>query len=391
ILAYSTISQLGIMVAAIGSGVWQASFLHLITHAFFKCGLFLGAASIIHALHSAYHHFQVHDDPQDIRLMGGLRNVLPHTFRTFSLTAAALMGIPLTAGFLSKDAILAGILSKAFLQPIYFVVVFLVWITSVFTAFYVLRQWLLIFAGNNRWLEVMSEIKDSEWRQVFHDSDKRMLIPLYTLGIACIGFIFAWNPFDAMSSWLVGQMSVPISSVTVNHSAHLLAIGLSISAILIGTGTAWYFYRKSPVVLLQPANGIFFQLSRNRLYLDTIYQTIFIEPFLWISGLIAKLDSQVIDVCIHQVASLVTSSSVTGLPETKHQIDPITGLPSRPGLSRWISWLDTYWVDGLVNSLISGIVRLSSWIKKLQNGKIQFYLSLSLLLWLILVFVFMIR
>ncbi|MBK7652897.1 MAG: hypothetical protein IPJ20_22110 [Flammeovirgaceae bacterium] len=107
ILAYSTISQLGFMIMAMGSGAADSGFLHLLHHAFFKAGLFLGAGSIIHAMHQAHPHASDNFDVQDIRNLGGLRKKMPVTFIAFIICAGALAGLPLTTGFLSKELILS--------------------------------------------------------------------------------------------------------------------------------------------------------------------------------------------------------------------------------------------------------------------------------------------
>ncbi|NBP69520.1 MAG: NADH-quinone oxidoreductase subunit L, partial [Cytophagia bacterium] len=109
ILAYSTISQLGLMLAAVGTGAYGVALLHLFTHAFFKAGLFLGAGAIIHVLHQAQHSAHVHFDVQDIRNLGGLKKMMPVTLICFTVCSAALSGFPLLSGFQSKDAILVGL------------------------------------------------------------------------------------------------------------------------------------------------------------------------------------------------------------------------------------------------------------------------------------------
>ena len=149
VLAYSTISQLGYMVMALGVGAYTAGFFHLVTHAMFKAGLFLGSGSVIHAMHHALHaKHDHHTDPQDIRNMGGLKARMPVTFWTFVIYTLAISGIPLTTGFLSKDEILAGTMAFGELtgQVVVPVIGFLV---AGVTAFYMFRLVIMTFLGEH--------------------------------------------------------------------------------------------------------------------------------------------------------------------------------------------------------------------------------------------------
>ncbi len=146
VLAYSTISQLGYMIAALGVGAYVAAAFHLVTHAFFKALLFLGSGSVIHGMEHGVLHTGEHVDPQDMFNMGGLRKKMPVTFWTFLIGGLALSGFPLvTAGFWSKDEILAGAFNGG--QIVVFVTLAL---AALLTAFYTMRQITLTFLGKPR-------------------------------------------------------------------------------------------------------------------------------------------------------------------------------------------------------------------------------------------------
>ena len=171
VLAYSTVSQLGLMFLALGVGAYWAALFHVVTHAFFKAQLFLGAGSVIHAL----------DGEQDMRRMGGLRRRMPQTFRTMVLGALALAGAPGLAGFFSKDSILTAVWAAS---PSLFAAGLL---TALLTAFYMGRLCLLVFGGEYR-----------GGRHV-HESPKRMTAPLWVLSGGSIGAGWFAGPFAA---WL---------------------------------------------------------------------------------------------------------------------------------------------------------------------------------------------
>jgi NADH-quinone oxidoreductase subunit L len=174
VLAYSTVSQLGFMVAAIGMGAYVAGMFHLITHAFFKALLFLGSGSVIHGMEHGHHeishgHHDEHDhfDPQDMRTMGGLRHKMPWTFRTYMVGALALAGIFPFAGFWSKDEILAH--GNEHNLIVYTALT----VAAVFTAFYMGRQLKMVFFGESR-----HEAADHA-----HESPPTMTVPLMILAV----------------------------------------------------------------------------------------------------------------------------------------------------------------------------------------------------------------
>jgi NADH-quinone oxidoreductase subunit L len=206
VLAYSTISQLGYMVMAVGVGAYSAGFLHLMTHAFFKACLFLGSGSIIHAMHHVYH--QVHDhqrDPQDMRNMGGLKGRLPITYGTFLLATLALAGVPLTSGFISKDAILAGSLAFAMEHPAHWPLAVFGFAAALLTAFYMFRLVFLTFHGEHQG-------RPGELER-FHENKLNITGPLVVLSVLSLFFFYSPNPTDAGRGWffrLVPEPAQPI-------------------------------------------------------------------------------------------------------------------------------------------------------------------------------------
>ena len=215
LLAYSTISQLGLMVLAVGVGSWQAAMFHLFTHAFFKAGLFLSAGSVIHAL--SPQDAGVRFDPQDMRNMGGLRAVMPRTFICYVVCAAALAGIPLFSGFLSKDAIFAmAFVRAAEAGSFWYVFPIVAILAAGLTAFYMVRQVWLIFMGKARFAKV-SGIHP-------HESPALMWGPMAVLAAGSLFFWFSVNPLDGFLGWFLAGLGyaplvhatwVPLLSVIV--------------------------------------------------------------------------------------------------------------------------------------------------------------------------------
>jgi len=189
VLAYSTISQLGYMIMGLGVGAYTAGFFHLVTHAMFKAGLFLGSGSVIHAMHHALHHAgDHHTDPQDIRSMGGLRKKMPVTFTAFLIYSLAISGVPLTSGFLSKDSILAGTLAFGNLTGHYLIPI-VGFLVAGMTAFYMFRLVILTFAGSHADAHRIEEIRESPWT---------MTLPLILFAVLSlfIFYSFRWLDFS---------------------------------------------------------------------------------------------------------------------------------------------------------------------------------------------------
>ncbi len=185
VLAYSTVSQLGYMVMALGVGAYKFAFFHLVTHAFFKACLFLGSGSVIHAMH--------HE--QDIRNMGGLRKKLPLTYATFLIASLAISGIPLTSGFLSKDGILASTFAFGSLTG-YWIFAIVGFLVALMTAFYMFRLIIITFHG---------EPRDHHKFEHAHESPFVMAMPLAVLAMLSIFIFYTPNPFSADQGWFFNK------------------------------------------------------------------------------------------------------------------------------------------------------------------------------------------
>jgi len=261
ILAYSTVSQLGYMMMALGIGAYAAGIFHLFTHAFFKALLFLGAGSVIHAVNT-----------QDIREMGGLGGKMKVTAWTFAIGALALSGIVPFSGFWSKDAIL----TEAFHhnQLLFWVGL----IAAFFTAFYMSRLFFLVFSGKQR----------SEYEA--HESPVSMTFPLIVLAVlaAVSGFLF--TPFNGwFGSWLTGR--------TVTEEASAIVMILSTLAGLAGIGLGWLMYGKRSVSA-EAVSGRFPQLHTllyRKYYIDELYDFVFVKPLKKIGRVCHAVDVYLID------------------------------------------------------------------------------------------------
>ncbi len=260
ILAYSTLSQLGYMIMAIGVAAPGAAMFHLFTHAFFKALLFLGAGAIIHMLH--------HE--QDIWKMGGLRKSMRATFATFAIGTLALTGCPFFAGFFSKDAILLAAYQG---RP----GTFLFWIglgVAFLTAFYMTRLVVVAFFGKAR----------TEAAEHGHDGPFRMNAPLWILAL-----------FSIIAGW--GFIANRALGHELSHSVHVLHDGpgsvlvpvLAILAFLTGTGAAWVLYtgqEKDPVSI---------PLFRRKFYIDELYAALIAATQDFFAGIAAFIDRWIID------------------------------------------------------------------------------------------------
>lgn len=280
ILAYSTVFQLGYMVMATGLGAYDAAMFHLITHAFFKALLFLGAGSVMHAT----------DGVLDIRRLGGLRHKMPYTYWTFLIGTAALAGIFPFSGFFSKDAILVAGLSEAF--PIYVIGA----VTALLTAFYAFRALFLTFNGQPR---------DQHLYDHAHESPMIMVVPLLILAFFSVTAGVFDIPFiRTLTSWLepvVGDVAeVPIV-------IELLGIILSIIISFFGLLMAWaYYIRKEtwPTSLAKPFNFLRPTLDR-KWYVDEAYDKIIVAPLKGFAAFFANIfDPKLIDGTVNAVGSV---------------------------------------------------------------------------------------
>jgi NADH-quinone oxidoreductase subunit L len=276
VLAYSTVSQLGLMFLALGLGAFTAGIFHMATHAFFKALLFLGAGSVIHAL----------SGEQDMRNMGGLRKYLPITFATFLIGVLAISGIPPFAGFFSKDEILANAFAYS---PIVWV---LALFASLLTAFYMFRLLYLTFFGDVRASNhVMSHI---------HESPKSITIPLICLAVLSIvgGFMGVpealggshWlnnylSPVFAQSAEIVRQRGHEHQHLTHMQEYALMATVVALTIAIIIFAYAKYVKKKHVPVADEKLSGVP-KLLTNKYYVDELYNNIIVKPLYWLSNIL---------------------------------------------------------------------------------------------------------
>jgi NADH-quinone oxidoreductase subunit L len=299
VLAYSTVSQLGLMFVALGLGAFTSGIFHMATHAFFKALLFLGAGSVIHALHNE----------QDIRNMGGLKKYLPITYITFLIGVLAISGIPPFAGFFSKDEILA----NAFMsnKVVWGLAVF----ASLLTAFYMFRLFFLTFFGKER--------ASHEKMAHIHESPKSITIPLSVLAVLSLVGGFMGVP-EALggSHWLNNYLAPVFAAskeLTEGHHEHLshsteyaLMAGI-VGATIILIVIAYLRYVKSNHVPVadEQMGGVQRTLA-NKYYVDEIYDAIIVKPLHWISGVFdAVIEKMGIDKLVNTLGNSVVWSSRT--------------------------------------------------------------------------------
>jgi len=365
VLAYSTISQLGYMIMALGIGSFAFGFFHLVTHAFFKAGLFLGAGSVIHAMH--------HE--QEITEMGGLKKKLPVTYVTFLIYCLAISGVPLTSGFLTKDGILAGSYAFGLLtgNTFFAIVGFFV---ALLTAFYMFRLLILTFHGTPR---------NQHKYDHAHESPFLMIAPLVLLAVLSIFIFYTANPLNADSGWVLSKWIKTPASVVPEHArysfmvpektteaapvehiihsemytealhhAHIPSVLLSLALAGIGILLAFalYQWKKIDVESLTQKIKPLYTFSLNKWYFDELYQKTFVAFLLGISNLLAWIDANIVDGIVNGTAS------VTRL------------------ISRLSGVFDAYVVDGAVNvtATFSGLIGLM--FRKIQTGKVQAYVVL---------------
>jgi len=285
VLAYSTISQLGYMFLGVGTGAYTAGIFHLATHAFFKALLFLGAGSVIHAMHAAYHHTHAHEDAQDMRNMGGLKAYLPRTAALMWIATLAIAGIPPLAGFFSKDEILSAAYARGAAQPLWYGFWALGIATALLTAFYMTRLMLYTFHGPNRTGE--------KERAHLHEVPNVMTAPLAVLGLLTLfgGALNVPHLFGGharLERWLepITHGATMISAVPeMGHATEWLLVVVAVAVAAAGIVAAW---RLLPLDSLVPARAAAPETGLGRLlwkkfYVDEIYDAVIVRPIMWVS------------------------------------------------------------------------------------------------------------
>jgi NADH-quinone oxidoreductase subunit L len=388
VLAYSTVSQLGFMIAAVGMGAYVAGMFHLITHAFFKALLFLGSGSVIHGMEHGHHHLHEHGhgghqddgapdgdhqddgapkfDPQDMRTMGGLASKMPWTYRTYLIGSLALAGIFPLAGFWSKDEILAHASANASDHPAFNTVYLLLTIAAFCTAFYMGRQLKMVFWGKPR----------HEAAEHVSESSPLMVWPLIILaGLAILGGLLNFpylsgehdhpeGSFLVLEQWLEHSIEsihlsegeeailhLPHTPLTLNLEVAGISLGLAIVALGLSIGVV---YRNRPKTATErdPLQGTpiwWFAV----LPLNTLYMRVFIPIFNGLARFLAeKLDWDWWHNVFHD--EIIRNGFVTIAEVSNRGID-----------------------DKIIDGLVNGSGRFSTWfadrIRASQTGYVRNY------------------
>jgi NADH-quinone oxidoreductase subunit L len=349
VLAYSTVSQLGYMFLACGVGAFVAGMFHVMTHAFFKACLFLGSGSVIHAL----------GGEQDIRKMGGLGLKIPTTYRTFLIATLAIAGVPLLAGFFSKDAILAAAFEAHFESAPWLGHV--LWAAALFTAgltaFYMLRLVSLTFWGTFRGTR--------EQEAHIHESPRSMTVPLVIL--AALSIVGGYVGIPIMKGGdRIGEFLKPIllplagaaghAGAVVHEASESLEVWLMIASIAVaftGLGLAFSWYAKGhgavPARIAERWPGVY-RAVYNKYYVDEVYEAVFVEGLAKGGGnLLWDFDAGFVDGIVNGVRHVTVALS-------------------------WVaSFFDQYVVDGLVNGVAYVFQASYRVFKRAQTGHVQNY------------------
>ena len=332
VLAYSTVSQLGLMFVALGFGAYTVALFHVTTHAFFKALLFLGSGSVIHGMH----------EEQDIRKMGGLAKLMPITHFTFLIGTMAIAGIPFLSGFFSKDEIMAQALHH---NPVVYGVLVL---AVTMTAIYMFRLYFLTFQGQFR--------GGAALQSKVHESGLSMTLPLLVLALLSIfgGLLNLPGLFiKSTAHWFDHYLSHGTFGLSAVHNAHLdfstsMSLMVFASSIAIGVFIwAYLTYAKKGATAKEDASlSTWEQLSAQKLYVDEIYNTVFVKPLLALSDFAGKvLDIQLLRNGVYALADgILNTANLT----RKWQ----TGF-----LSSYLFWM----VFGLITFVAYYILKLSVW------------------------------
>jgi NADH-quinone oxidoreductase subunit L len=391
VLAYSTISQLGYMVAALGIGAYVAAAFHLVTHAFFKALLFLGSGSVIHGMEHGVLHLEgasaheggghkgaahhpargavavydvpghdesgehgaeaaAHIDPQNMFNMGGLRRKMPLTFWTFLIGGFALSGFPLvTAGFWSKDEILAD--AFAHNLPVFLTLA----LAALLTAFYTMRQITLTFLGEPRTAEA-DHASESRWT---------MVLPLVILAVFAVtaGWVGIPEHFPALGGLVPNWFHEFVGGTLAEHpeavAFNIVPLLTSLVVALGGLYLGWLVYRNVPAGAEDPlkrALGPVYTVLQNKYYVDEFYQAVFVRPAVWLSDVFSNwLDRGVIDGILHGISRIAFSLG---------------------GIFR--NYFDKPIVNGSGDLVGEGVKRFGRFFRFIQTGRIQQYMILAL-------------
>ena len=366
VLAYSTVSQLGYMMLALGVGGWAAGLFHLITHAFFKALLFLGSGSVIYGCHHV----------QEMTKMGGLYPKMKITALTMLAGVLAIAGIPLFSGWYSKDAILAHALGFALVHREHFLLFLLPLVTAGITTFYMFRMWFMTFTGPPRDEHVFEHAHESPWL---------MTLPLVTLAFFSVIVAWGWPIWDAEKSamehhmlhsqhesvraefgvlegehrmWEGKTVKPPLQAErNLAQLYHPLAGALAL--LLVGIGAVFaallYYYRVLDPAEAQEQFPAVHRFLRAKWYFDELYSVVVVRPALVVGHWCRAFDTYVIDGIVNFLARFTVL------------------------VSKWDGVFDNYIVDGLVNLTGNVIYAVGSRLRNVQTGYIRSYVVFMVL------------
>ena len=299
VLAYSTVSQLGYMFLGVGTGAYASGLFHLATHAFFKALLFLGAGSVIYAMHHAYHATHSHADAQDMRNMGGLKQYMPLTFWLMAIATLAIAGIPPFSGFFSKDEILAAAFARGATIPVYYIFYGMGVAAALLTAFYMARLMAMTFLGPNRTGE--------QERTHLHDAPWVMTGPLVVLGVlSAIGGLLNLPPFlgggAALEHW-IEPVTAPAAALFRLEMPHgrteLFLVGAAVLIGVAGLLAGWHATLRWPTLPAAeaPADTGLARVLYRKYYVDELYDALIVRPVVWLSRFVLwkGVDQGVVD------------------------------------------------------------------------------------------------
>jgi len=372
VLAFSTISQLGFMVMAMGVGAYDAALFHLITHAFFKACLFLTAGAVIHEMHHMkqalfirgyFHNF----DALNMKLMGGLRKKMPITFIAYFLSCMALIGVPLFSGFLSKDAILEGAFNWAIQKQngtgsyIYYLIPISAILSVSITAYYMIRQMILVFFGSFKLKTFYPQVEQSI--EKIHDPGWMMKAPMLLLGILSLWFFFSLNPLSGHHGWIMEKLALTTSISLIPIE---IVISISTAAVIAGGGFAWYRFKPSTYNIAEDDESLLIKrILKNNWYIDYLYQKLLVLPGLKFSNFTVAIDVNVIDRFIHFLAYTTVI------------------------FAYFIALFDKYIIDGLVVLAAKTSMVLGSMTRSFQQGAVQRYFLYTISI-IVVVFIWLI-
>jgi len=368
VLAYSTVSQLGYMFIAVGTGAYWAGIFHVMTHAFFKALLFMGAGSVIMGMH--------HE--QDMFYMGGLRKKMKYTHITMLIATISIAGLPGLAGFFSKDEILWKAFATENMAISWWP--YLVWgmgaLAALFTSFYMFRLYFMTFSGENRADRIPKtehhghDDEHSHGHHEIKESPASVTIPLMILAFlaAVAGYIGMPHLFHALPNflehWLAPVFEISEEHIHLKHGMeHAVTLEwtlMSISIILafVGFGVAWKFYNNNPLIENDPNNipaklkkkfALIHEVLYQKYFIDELYFFFIVNNLLRLNNLLSWFDGKIIDGIVNTVALVVKIFAFFN------------------------GAIDKYIVDGMVKGVGNTVFTLNKRVSALQTGRIQTY------------------